>query len=133
MSAMVADTHAVIWYLNNSENLSSKAVAAFEDAYKSGDKIYISAVTLVEIIYLVEKGKLPKVAQERLIQVLQQPDSFFIVAPFNIEVAIEIPNISRKLVADMPDRIIAATARHLGLPLITRDGKIAKTAIETIW
>jgi PIN domain nuclease of toxin-antitoxin system len=133
MSAAVADTHAVIWYLSNSESLSSKAVAAFEDAYKSGDKIYISAITLVEIIYLVEKGKLPQLAQEGFIQALEQPDSFFVLAPLNFEVAVEIQNVSRKFVADMPDRIIAATARHLDLPLITRDRKIAKSAIETIW
>ncbi|MEO1686025.1 MAG: VapC toxin family PIN domain ribonuclease, partial [Cyanobacteria bacterium J06631_12] len=33
-----------------------------------------------------------------------------------------------------PDRIIAATALHLGLPLIIKDHKIAmETAITTIW
>ncbi|PJB74400.1 MAG: PIN domain nuclease, partial [Armatimonadetes bacterium CG_4_9_14_3_um_filter_58_7] len=34
---------------------------------------------------------------------------------------------------DMPDRIIAATALHLGLSLVTRDSKIQGCGIPTIW
>jgi predicted nucleic acid-binding protein len=33
----------------------------------------------------------------------------------------------------MPDRIIAATALYLGVPLVTRDGKIRAADVETIW
>jgi predicted nucleic acid-binding protein len=33
----------------------------------------------------------------------------------------------------MPDRIIAATALSLGLPLVTRDGKIRASNVITIW
>jgi PIN domain nuclease of toxin-antitoxin system len=33
----------------------------------------------------------------------------------------------------MPDRIIAATAMHLGLPLISRDSKIQVSNVHTIW
>jgi predicted nucleic acid-binding protein len=33
----------------------------------------------------------------------------------------------------MPDRIIAATALALGLPLVTRDRKIRAADLETIW
>lgn len=44
---------------------------------------------------------------------------------------IEIP---RATVPDMPDRIIAATALHLDLPLITSDTDIRKlTNIEVVW
>ena len=33
----------------------------------------------------------------------------------------------------LPDRIIAATSVHLGLPLISRDSKIAASKVNTIW
>ena len=33
----------------------------------------------------------------------------------------------------MPDRIIAATALHLGVPVISRDGKIRASTVATIW
>ncbi len=41
--------------------------------------------------------------------------------------------IPRDQVPDMPDRIIAATAAHLGVPLISRDGKIRASSVTTIW
>ncbi len=39
-------------------------------------------------------------------------------------------NVHRK---PMPDRIIAATALHLGLPLVTRDRRLQAAIIQTIW
>ena len=33
----------------------------------------------------------------------------------------------------MPDRTIAATALHLGLPLISRDRKIQLAGLQMIW
>jgi predicted nucleic acid-binding protein len=33
----------------------------------------------------------------------------------------------------MPDRIIAATALHLGVPVITRDRKIRASNLKSIW
>jgi predicted nucleic acid-binding protein len=33
----------------------------------------------------------------------------------------------------MPDRIIGATALHLGIPLVTRDRRLQSAGIETIW
>ena len=45
-----------------------------------------------------------------------------------------IREIDRATVPDMPDRIIAATALSLNLPLVTRDLKIQElTNIQTIW
>jgi predicted nucleic acid-binding protein len=35
-------------------------------------------------------------------------------------------------IPDMPDRIIAATAVHLNVPLISRDGKIRVSGVNTI-
>jgi predicted nucleic acid-binding protein len=40
--------------------------------------------------------------------------------------------IGRAEIPDMPDRIIAATAVCLGVPLVMRDGKIRASAVRTI-
>jgi PIN domain nuclease of toxin-antitoxin system len=37
MSAIVSDTHALIWYLNNSPKLSPAAGLAFEQAQTPGE------------------------------------------------------------------------------------------------
>ena len=41
--------------------------------------------------------------------------------------------VSRDSVPDMPDRIVAATAVYLGVPVISRDGRIRASSIQTIW
>ncbi len=38
------------------------------------------------------------------------------------------------LIPDMPDRIIAATARYLNIPLVTKDAMIQNAGVvSTIW
>ncbi len=41
--------------------------------------------------------------------------------------------VNRDEVPDMPDRIIAATALVLGVPLLSRDRKIRASSVQTIW
>jgi PIN domain nuclease of toxin-antitoxin system len=133
MAAVVVDTHAAVWYLLNAKSLSSNAQKIMDDAVQAGDPVYVSSISLVEIVYLVEKGKLPAVVLDRLTSALSEPDSGFVIAPLTLAVALAISQISRETVPDMPDRIIAATALDLGLLLVTRNSKIAKTGITTIW
>jgi PIN domain nuclease of toxin-antitoxin system len=133
MAAVVADTHAAVWYLLNSKSLSATAQRAMDEAVAAGDPVYIPSISLVEVVYLVEKGKLPAVVLDRLTSALSEPDSGFVIAPLNLSVALTIMQISRDTVPDMPDRIIAATALDLGIHLVTRDAEILKTGIETIW
>jgi len=82
---------------------------------------------------LIEKGKLPATVLDRLIGALSDPDSAFVIAPLDMSVALALRQIPRSLIADMPDRIIAATAHHLNLPLVTRDTQITNAGINTIW
>lgn len=52
---MVADTHALLWYLLDPELLSAVARDAFECAVDSRSGILVSAVTLIELVYISEK------------------------------------------------------------------------------
>jgi predicted nucleic acid-binding protein len=104
-----------------------------DDAANAGDPVYLSSISLVEIVYLVEKGRLPALVIDRLTAALSDPDAGFAVAPLDETAALAVQRISRDIVPDMPDRIIAATALNLGLPLVTRDSAISKAGITTIW
>jgi PIN domain nuclease of toxin-antitoxin system len=129
----VLDTHAAIWYLLDTKNLSEKVFSLIDGAAASGVPTYISAISLVEVVYLVERGRVAADAFERIVRELGQNNPAFKVLPLDFNVASALRSISRDAVPDMPDRIIAATALHLGLPLVTRDRRLQAAGIDTIW
>src|SRR5260370_38944940 len=94
---------------------------------------YISAISLVEIVYLVERGRIAGHAFDLFVSQLSQDNPAFTVVPLDTRIDEVLRRISRNLVPDMPDRIIAATALHFGLPLITRDRRLQAAAIERGW
>ena len=133
MAVVVADTHAAVWYLSNSPSLSAAAAKALDDASAAGDAILIPSISLVELTYLVEKGRVPAEARKRLVDALAEPGGPYELAPLDGDVAAAVELIDRSVVPDMPDRIIAATALSSGAALVSRDGTIRASQIQTIW
>jgi len=129
----VLDTHAAIWYVFIRKKLSQDALRLIRRAVDSGRPVYVSAISIVETIYLIERGRISFEALQRLEAGLKDPMSGLLVVHVDEEVAEAVHRVPRDLVPEMPDRIIAATALSLGLPLITRDRRIAATGIKTIW
>jgi PIN domain nuclease of toxin-antitoxin system len=134
MTSVVADTHTIIWYLCDTSKLSTVALAALDRAIDTNNPIYISAISLVEIIYLIEKGRLSSEVLTIILNAIDAPDVGLAVTALDRNIAERLKLIDRAIVPDMPDRIIAATALHLAIPLVTRDNKIKNlSAIQTIW
>ena len=132
MIRAVADTHGLIWYVWADLRMSQAARAAFDDAAAAGDQIAVSSISLVEIIYLIEKRRIDPSTLGKLLA-LMDLETLLIEVVVDREVAVALSTIPRDQVPDMPDRIIAATAVHLGVPLISRDRKIQASAVTTIW
>ncbi|GAP96228.1 type II toxin-antitoxin system VapC family toxin [Leptolyngbya sp. NIES-2104] len=131
---LVADTHTIIWYLTRPQELSETALSVLDGASDLGDLIYLSAISLVEICYLVERDRIPASILERLQVELSAEDAGIKIAALDQLIAFAIQQIDRSTVPEMPDRIIAATAYHLSLPLVTRDHRIRQLqTIQTIW
>ena len=133
MSDVVTDTHALIWYLEDSPRLSVAANQLFNRCDRGEIIIYIPTICLVEIIYLQEKGRIPSQLKTQLDRELMLGNTGMIVYELNTGVVEALATIPRDRIPDLPDRIIAATAVHLGLPLISRDSKIADSRVNTIW
>lgn len=133
MYAAVTDTHSVVWYLANDPRLSMPAREAFEAAGQRGDQIVVSSITLVEMVYLVEKGRIPPERFSQLMAVLDNPSTLLIEVAVTTAIARTLSRVSASAIPDMPDRIIAATGLHLNIPIISRDGKITASELTTIW
>lgn len=120
MIAGVADTHAALWYLFGDARLSRSAKTFIDEAADSGRKAGLSVISLAEIIYLIEKNRLPFSAYDKLRRALGAVDYV-------------IEQVSRADVPGMPDRIVAATGVYFGVPVISRDGRIRASNIQTVW
>lgn len=133
MISAIADTHVALWYLFADPRLSARAKAAIEDAFARGDRIGISSITFAEIVYLGEKGRIDPRTFTGLEGELDLADPTFVEVQFDRRVGRAMQQVARSEVPDMPDRIIAATAVALGVPVISRDGKIQLSSVTTIW
>ena len=130
---LLLDTHAALWYLLNSRKLSSAARAQIETSIQEGDAVFLSAISVVETIYLAEAGRIPLQALQRLDAALADPASGLVVTPVDLNVAEAVHSIPRSSVPDMPDRIIGATALQLRALLVTRDSRLQSVGIRTLW
>ncbi len=95
MAALVADTHAAVWYLLNDPRLSVAAGEAFDEASEANEPIFVSAISLVELTYLVEKGRVPAGALQKLRAALSDSRSAFVVANVDLAVADTIVRVQR--------------------------------------
>jgi PIN domain nuclease of toxin-antitoxin system len=129
MQAVAADTHAALWFMENDKRLSPTAAVALEGA----DRILLPSICLPEMIYLIEKRRLLPEVLPRLIAELIEPASTLQLVPLDLGVVLAMSDIARAAVPDLPDRIIAATALHYRVSLVTRDSKIRGCGLETIW
>jgi PIN domain nuclease of toxin-antitoxin system len=131
--AGVADTHTALWYLHKNPRLSVTARTFMDDAAAGGHNIALSPISLAEIVYLVEKNWLSVSAYEDLQAALSDPEYVLEEAPFTAEVVEAMRQVPRAQLPDMPDRIVAATAAFLRVPVISRDGRLKSSNVRTVW
>lgn len=134
MPAYVTDTHALIWHLQASRKLSSRARTLFHQADAGRATIIVPSIVLVELVYLAERGRIDPKLVEQVFAVLTPSVQNYAVAPLETQTAQILRGIAPSQVPEMPDRIIAAAAKQLGLPLITHDVRIrAASGLATVW
>jgi PIN domain nuclease of toxin-antitoxin system len=129
----VADTHAALWYLFDDPRLSPTARGFMQYAAALGLKVGISSITFAEILYLCEKGRIDPKALDLILLAMKNPATVFQEIPFDLPIVEKMRSVSRENVPDLPDRMIAATSLHLGVPRVSRDRKIQVSGIQTVW
>ena len=129
----VADTHSVLWFLYDDPRLSIAAQELMDAIDAAGDQIAVSSIALAEMIYLTERGRIAAEALERVLTALDKPDATLVDVPFDRAIAEGVQSVERSQVPELPDRIVAATGLHLGVPVISRDLKIRSSIVATVW
>jgi PIN domain nuclease of toxin-antitoxin system len=135
-TAVVADTQVLIWYVIDPDRLTADAVTALEDATSAEEPIYVSAHSLVELVYAVEKTTNPLTEDDReaILDEIAAENSPFEVVPMTAEIANRVATVPRTSNADPADRIIVATAEVLGVPVVSSDRHLpAMTKNTVVW
>jgi PIN domain nuclease of toxin-antitoxin system len=95
--------------------------------------VAISSISLIEIAYLEEKGRVPAGTLVGVLALLDVSAPSLTEIPVTRQIVATLLTIPRDQVPDMPDRVIAATALFLAVPLVSRDGEIRASSMQTIW
>jgi len=125
---IVVDTHTFLWWMDARELLSDAAY----NALLTADRIAISVITTWEIALLASKRRL-ELRAEPLIWIMETLARTGIeVIPLTLEIAVRSTELRQ--LRDPSDQMIVATARHLGVPLVTKDDRIRRSGlVETVW
>jgi PIN domain nuclease of toxin-antitoxin system len=126
---LLLDTHALIWWLEGSEELSPRARDAISDEANS---IAVSAASAMEVATKFRLGKLPGAA------LLAQDFEAIVAAQGFTELAISVHharlagemNIAHK---DPFDRFLIAQAQAESMALVSNEALFDSFAIQRLW
>jgi PIN domain nuclease of toxin-antitoxin system len=130
---VVADSHAVVWYVQGSKRLSERAAQVLGEA-EAERALMVSVATFIDLWYVSQTTE--AISSEQLAALKERlvSSEAVTVEPVTIDIADATMNIPRTALADPWDRLIVATAIALRAPLVTRDSEIRSSGlVETIW
>lgn len=131
---ILLDTHILVWRVNGEDqNLSRKARQALAKYGKRGE-LQVSSISFFEIANLERRGrlrfKIPLV--QWLANVRKLPE--YRLEPLTDDIAERAGQFGDSFPGDPADRLIAATALVLAVPLVTYDEKLREAEyLPTIW
>lgn len=130
---ILLDTCAIIYAALTPEKLPNKASAEITRGVEA-KKLACSDISLWEMAMLISKGRLKPDADPRLFITRVLAAYNLTVLPITPEIAVLSADETLFSHKDPCDRIIASTAMHHKIPLITSDASLRTLAgLKTIW
>ncbi|MGY1637572.1 type II toxin-antitoxin system VapC family toxin [Geodermatophilus sp. SYSU D00742] len=135
---VVADAHALIWFLQADERLSARARDVLEHAQQDPDGgVVVSVASRLDLHYLQRAGRFSADDVRRAWAVTENPTSNISAVPITASVVAHFDRVELAALRDPWDRLITATAIELAAPMVTKDRAITAiaeaSAFDVIW
>ncbi len=123
------DTVAVVRHFSGVGRIGRTAAGVLDSIEAGDDLMLISAVSLMEILYLSEKDRIPVDLNETLRKI--QASECYAVVDLNAEILKVAASLDFR---ELHDRLILATAKWFEVPVLSSDGEFRQVeGIEVIW
>ena len=129
----VADTHSLLWAIGGRRaKLGRRARAMFERADAGAGAVYVPTIVLVEVAEAVHAGRASLDRPfDAWVEALRRSGHYLVT---DLTADVVVRSHALYAIPERGDRLIAATAVTLGVPLMTRDPAIAAAAVvERLW
>lgn len=131
-SAVVTDTHALLFHAAASPRLGPRARAYFRKAEEGSGLVYVPMAVVWEVTVLVRAARIDvrRPVREFFGDLFSNPS----YQPHAVELSQVLDAGELTLLRDPFDALICAAALDLDLPLLSRDAAIAASPrVRTIW
>ena len=125
----LADTVTVIRHFSGTGRIGKKARSILEGVEQGDHHLFLSTISLVEIIYLSEKKRIMINLGETL-DIIDDSANYSVV-----DLTTEIVKFAEKVAfPEIFDRLIMSTAQYFNVPILTSDRAIRTSGlVEAIW
>ncbi len=125
----LADTVAIIRHFANVGKIGKAAKLILQDADSGKNTILISIISIVEILYLSERNKIPLDFEDVRRKLLPLDNYRIVDLDFDI---VETAKTVQGL--ELHDRLIVSTSLSLNVPILTSDQIIKDSGqVDVIW
>ena len=132
MKRYVTDTQCLLWYVTQDRRLSKVAQTAFQRTKEGSAQVLVPSIVLVEAVFLAERQRVPRTTLAELMALSDASTASIRVVPLDLAVARAVSDFGPSTIPELPDRIVAATARALNLPLLTTDPVIEESGLVKV-
>jgi PIN domain nuclease of toxin-antitoxin system len=128
---ILLDTHALLWWALDPQQLSPAAAEALSRMERSGG--YASAISIWELGVKIQRGKLEiGIAIDEFARRVKKTGAIELV-PADTAIWLRALGLDWEH-RDPADRVIAATAMTLGVPVLTKDDAMRRfRGVPSIW